>query len=450
MKRMIAVLLAALSLLALSGCGSMFKDEYYYETPYTGDIGPRSDRATEVRNYNMLKTALTNMIVNHTETGELRFTNYNGSPSEDLAAACFEIKSDHPLGAYAVENMSYDVSYVVSYYMANIYIAYKRTAEELAGIVYSSDTADFDRNLADAADHFLPKLVIRCYDAGVDESYVLARLKRHYYDDPVTEVFEPEAEVTSYPAEGANRIFDIRFRYAMPSHRQMPMSMALSDKLHAVALTMTETGRPELALECAVYLTENCAGGDPAAPYAGTAYGALVSGTADSKGYALAYKALCQAVGIDCTVVEGFFGAMGGEPHFWNIIELDGEHYHVDLSGFADDPAAAFLRSDDALWGAYIWNTADYPACSGALTYAEVAGIPEPEDAAAEGEDGHGGLAPAATQTQEPAGEGTETPPPEETEPPASETPQPSPDADVPGEEPEPVPTEKPGEEKTT
>ena len=88
MKRIIAVLLAALSLLAMSGCGSVFKDEYYYETPYTGDIGPRSDRATEVRNYNMLKTALTNMIVNHTETGELRFSNYNGSPSEDLAAAC--------------------------------------------------------------------------------------------------------------------------------------------------------------------------------------------------------------------------------------------------------------------------------------------------------------------------------------------------------------------------
>ena len=135
MKKTIAFLLAVCALLTLSGCGSLFEDEYYYEAPYSGDIGPRSDRATEVRNYSMLKTALTNMIVNHTETGELRFTNYNGSPSEDLAAACFEIKSQHPLGAYAVETLSYDTSYVVSYYMANIYIGYKRTAEELKSIV---------------------------------------------------------------------------------------------------------------------------------------------------------------------------------------------------------------------------------------------------------------------------------------------------------------------------
>ena len=118
MKKAIALLLAALALLTLSGCGSFFADEYYYETPYSGDIEPRSDQATEVRNYSMLKTVLTSMIVSHMETGEVRFINYNGSPSEDLAAACFEVKSEHPLGAYAVESLSYDTSYVVSYYMA--------------------------------------------------------------------------------------------------------------------------------------------------------------------------------------------------------------------------------------------------------------------------------------------------------------------------------------------
>ncbi len=442
MKRIIAVLLSAVTLLTLCGCGSLFRREYYYETPYTGDIGPRSDRATEVRNYNMLKTALTNMIVNHTETGELRFTNYNGSPSEDLAAACFEIKSDHPLGAYAVESMSYDISYVVSYYIANIFIGYKRTAEELASIVYSSDTADFDHSLIDAADHFSPKLVIRCYDAGVDENYVHALLKRHYYDDPVTAVMEPAAEVTGYPSEGANRIFDIRFRYAMPEQRQRPMSMALAEKLVAAARAMTETRRPELALESAAFLADRCAAGDPTAVYAGTAYGALVNGNADSKGYALAFRALCKELGIECTVVEGSFGAMSGEPHFWNIIGLEGDHYHVDVSRFASDPDAAFLRSDDALWGEYIWDTAYYPSCHGSLTYAEVAGIPAPEEAAAEtGETAPN--VPAASQTQEPAGEGPET------EPPVQESPEPT-ETEPPETEKEPAPTEKPNEEKTT
>ena len=382
MKKALLLLLAALAALSFSGCGSIYEDEYYYETPYTGDIGPRSDSATEVRNYSMLKTALTNMIVNRTEKGELRFTNYNGSPSEDLAAACFEIKSEHPLGAYAVESLSYDTSYVVSYYMANIYIGYKRTAEELRSIVYASDLSDFDRSLAQAVDSFDDDLVIRCYDPAVNEDYVLAFLKRHYYADPVTTVLEPAAEVTGYPAEGPNRIFDIRLQYALSGQRRRPMSLALQSKLTDAAAAMTETDGPKLALELANYLTEACAAGNPASPYADTAYGALVNGNAGDKGYALAFRALCARCGIDCAVVEGSFGAMGGQAHFWNIIGLEGEHYHVDLSVFAEDPATGFLRSDDEIWGAYIWDTEAYPACAGALTYAEVAGIPAPEEPA--------------------------------------------------------------------
>ena len=442
MKRLLAVLLAICALLTLSGCGSLFEDEYYYEAPYSGDMGPRSDRATEVRNYSMLKTALTNMIVNHTETGELRFTNYNGNPNEDLAAACFEIKSQHPLGAYAVETLSYDTSYVVSYYMANIYIGYKRTAEELRSIVYSSDKEDFNRNLEEAAIGLAPSLVIRCYDAEVDEDYVREHLKRLYYENPVDTVVEPEAEVTGYPAEGENRIFDIQLHYGISAQRIIPMSLALQTKLGEAARSMEETEQPALALECAAYLSEACAGGSAESPYAGTAYGALVNGNADSKGYALAYRALCKELDIDCTVVEGSFGTIRSEPHFWNIIGLNGDCYHVDVSAYADDPAAAFLRSDDELWGAYIWDTAAYPACGGELTYAEVAGIPVSDETEAEGEtEGEGAAAgsSAASQPQEPVPpEGDEHPqeptPPQGTESPAPETPP---------EDPEETPTPK-------
>ena len=71
MKRLLCALLAGLSLLTLSGCRSAFEREYYYETPFSGDIGTPSDDAAEIRNYNMLKTALTNMIAGHAERGEL-------------------------------------------------------------------------------------------------------------------------------------------------------------------------------------------------------------------------------------------------------------------------------------------------------------------------------------------------------------------------------------------
>ena len=447
MKRMICLLVACTALFTLSGCRSLFERDYYYEAPYSGDIGTRSDTATEIRNYNMLKTALTNMITNHTERGEFRFSNYNGNLSEDLAAACFEIKSEHPLGAYAVETLSYDTSYVVSYYVANIFISYKRTAEELNSIVYTTAVPDFDESVREAVDGFAPELVIRCFASGVDEEYIAKLVQRHYYDNPVALAAEPGTEVTRYPTDGANGIYDIRFIYGADAQRSASMARATQDALEGAAEAMTETDQPLLALEAARWLSDGCMRSDGI--YADTAYGALALGRADSKGMALAYRALCGSLGIDCTVVKGQFGSMTTEPHFWNIIGLDGEHYHVDVSAMAEDPAAAFLLNDDALWGRYIWEVSEYPACDGPLSYAEVAGIPEEEPT--EEEPGNP-EAPEPTGTEPPqeSPEPTGTEPPQESpEPAETEPPQESPEptgTEPPQESPEPTETEPPQE----
>ena len=387
MKRLLCALLAGLSLLTLSGCRSAFEREYYYETPFSGDIGTPSDDAAEIRNYNMLKTALTNMIAGHAERGEFRFVSYNGNLSEDLAAVCFEIKSEHPLGAYAVESLSYDTSYVVSYYMANIYITYKRTAEELSSIIYTSTAEDFEENVFRALDGYQDELVIRCLAPGIDERYILRLVRRHFYDDPTILIAQPEAAVTRYPAEGGNCIYDIAFRFGLDRQRCALLSMSLAGKLTQAAGAMTEIEQPKLALEAALYLSERCANGNPEAPYADTAYGPIMQGNADSKGLALAYRALCGVLGIDCTVVEGGFGSIGTQEHFWNIIGLDGAYYHVDVSAMRDDPAGAFLLNDETLWGRCIWETSEYPACDGPLSYADVAGLPlDAEDGPADAE----------------------------------------------------------------
>lgn len=62
-----------------------------------------------------------------------------------------------------------------------------------------------------------------------------------------------------------------------------------------------------------------------------TAYGALVNGVAVCEGYAKAYKYLLAQVDIHaflCTSLE--------IDHMWNIVEIDGKYYHVDVTW--DDP----------------------------------------------------------------------------------------------------------------
>lgn len=63
-----------------------------------------------------------------------------------------------------------------------------------------------------------------------------------------------------------------------------------------------------------------------------SAYGAVVSGHTVCTGYAMAYKALCDRLGLPCWVVSGFNGDGG---HAWNMIELDGQTLYMDCT-FAD------------------------------------------------------------------------------------------------------------------
>ena len=72
-----------------------------------------------------------------------------------------------------------------------------------------------------------------------------------------------------------------------------------------------------------------------------TAYGALVSGRTVCTGYAYAFKALCDRMGLPCWVV---FGKLySGDDHAWNAVYLDGEVKYVDVTFLTMDRNDYFL-----------------------------------------------------------------------------------------------------------
>jgi len=78
-----------------------------------------------------------------------------------------------------------------------------------------------------------------------------------------------------------------------------------------------------------------------------SSYGALVDGMAVDSGYAMAYAELLRNVGIPCYVVSGVeYG------NTWNLIYVNGNWYHVDVSG--DDPVKMYTADyDDMGWIAH-------------------------------------------------------------------------------------------------
>ncbi len=63
------------------------------------------------------------------------------------------------------------------------------------------------------------------------------------------------------------------------------------------------------------------------------AYGVLVEKKAVCEGYARAFRYLCQKSGIACELISG---SGSGEQHMWNVVCVDNQWYHIDLTW--DDP----------------------------------------------------------------------------------------------------------------
>ena len=99
------------------------------------------------------------------------------------------------------------------------------------------------------------------------------------------------------------------------------------------------------------------------------AYGALVLKKAVCNGYAEGMKLLCDLSGVTCKMISG---TADGEKHAWNLIKLDKEWYHADLTW--DDPEPdetsrimyPYFNVDDTQMKAdHKWNAALYQKAEG-------------------------------------------------------------------------------------
>lgn len=63
-----------------------------------------------------------------------------------------------------------------------------------------------------------------------------------------------------------------------------------------------------------------------------TVYGCLVEGAGICQAYSKAFAYLCAEAGMTALTVEG----SAGDMHMWDIVEMDGEYYHIDPTW--DDP----------------------------------------------------------------------------------------------------------------
>ncbi len=362
MKKRGALALALAVCLLLEGCSSMLERDYSVTTVHSAAPAVDTDQlAIRVESYQDLVNALLYLIAQSQEEGTVRLYNYPYDVEQGLADACAEVTQEDPLGAYAVQRISYDVTPIVSCYEAAIRIYYRRTQEQTAAIVSATGASAIRRELRRALAQFQTEAVLRVNYFEEGEDYIQTLIREAYCANPETAVELPRATVYIYPEGGQQHILEILLRYRSTSEALEQKQEALSDAALELSDQLWGTEGDEGLLEIRRSLLERVEydpGGES------TAYHALVEGSADSLGLALAMSLLCQNLDFSCTVVEG---TLDGEAHAWNIVSTqDGGHRHLDLSrpDPADSPdTSPFLTDRDLYQAGYRWDMASVPQC---------------------------------------------------------------------------------------
>lgn len=346
-------LLAAV--LCLGGCTSWMDGDFSAVSPHA-EAYTQTDQTkqTTASNYDELKTVLLRMVQAGSETAAVDVSQYGSDLDRHIAAVIQDVQQTDPLTAYAVSYIEIKTSEVGVRHMAFVTIQYSKTAAQLRAVDVAWGASGVRTRMEAALEEAKPGLTLR---VSAYEELDLQSMAARYYLAHLDTVMEcPTVTVDVYPEQGSNRILDIQFSYSTPQQTLMAMADEVQVMLTSAA-GYVRGQETEIAVAerlnsflCPLYTQQ----GITSTPV----YSLLFEGVGDSQWIARVFCLLCQRVELNCWVVEG---TLLGERYCWNILELDGEYYHIDL--LESWATGAFsLRFDDEMEN-YWWQTEQYPAC---------------------------------------------------------------------------------------
>lgn len=337
-----SLVLALALCLCLTGCADLLDRSYQLSAPHVDRPTTAGDPSVlQATNYRELVSAVLYFVSQGEESGAIQLLDYPGNLEDALAAACLEVATEDPLGAYCVDYIRYELTRVVSYDQATLSIHYRRTMEQVDSMVRVTGTSAIRTELREALNSFAGEVVLRvAYFAG-DADTIESLIRQAYYDNPAAAFGFPHVEIAIYPETGRERVVEILLTYPESGEELQRKREELEERIDALPLPAPGfvPNRPaDLQASAADGVKEAL---DTVAAYdpegGATPYAAIVEGSADEEGLSLAYALLCREIFLDCEVIEG---TRNGEPWFWNRLTLsDGWIDYYDIAGDAGGSA---------------------------------------------------------------------------------------------------------------
>lgn len=362
MKSRITALLLAVCLL-LSGC-SWLDGSYVSVTPHQEQrqVGSHAS-VTVADNYLDLMAALEEMIASGTESAAIIVSNYPTNAVESgMAVAIRYAMENDPIGAYAVDDITYELGSSAGQPAVAVNIQYRHSRAEIRQIYRLETMNETESVVEQALREYSADAVMLVEDYSKKDFTQFVEDFAEEHPQIVMEL--PQVAVGVY-GTGQTRVVELIFSYQTARDSLRQMQSQVKTMFDSAAMYVSGEGSDwQKYSQLYGFLMERF---DYQVETSITpAYSLLRHGVGDSRAFAVVYAAMCQAAGLECRIVTG---TKSGEPWTWNLVKNGDQYYHVDL--LRSNESGRYTQFTDPQMQGYVWDYSAYPACVGAAAFPE-------------------------------------------------------------------------------
>lgn len=353
--RRVCLLVFVLCLL-LCGCSAMWDGHYVSITPNQPQNNQSGSNQVNAADYDSLYNALVNMVESGNASGVIHVQEYDITYLErDIKRAVSNVTRSNPIAAYAVDSISWELGNNSGQRAVAVSISYVHDRMEILKIRRVADLDAAVEVLQDVLDDAASGVVLHIENYEKTDFDLL--IQRYVFMNPHKVMEAPVATANVYPeSTGDSRVVELKLTYQNSRDALRAMKTSVSPIFSAAGLYVSGSDEPlQKFSQLYSFLMERY-------PYQletsiTPAYSLLCHGVGDSRAFAMVYAVMCRNAGLECQVVNG---TRNGESWYWNLVNIDGVYYHVDLLR-SNEKDAFSVMTDDAMEG-YVWDYSAYPA----------------------------------------------------------------------------------------
>ena len=346
MKKISLLLLSALLCLALTGCDFWLQETYVSVKPYHVQAVDSEYEVIEADSYMDIRKALEGLVNDCVQSAVIAVPAVEeGTIDYYMSAASNYISRNSAIGAYAVDEISYDIGTNGGDLAIAVNISYHYSRNNILRLKRVADASAAVTEMETALQQYESEITLIISDYQETDFLQLAQ---DYVDaNPQLCVEMPQVGVTLYPDTGKERVLVLNFTYW--NSREVLRSMQdnvqeVFRQLKPVGDTVQQkaAGMYDFLMQQHEYKVETSIT---------PSYSLLRYGIGDSKAFATIYAAMCRQIGLDCQVV---YGARAGEAWHWNVVRDGGELYYVDILRCYQNGSFAMLQ--EGKMKGYVWD----------------------------------------------------------------------------------------------